>query len=193
MAMMNEGRGVTICTNAGKTSSSNHKSYCIAGFGLDMSIDRSASSRIKSPGLDASAGALTRLRRLPVRRSSASSATAHAPGVGGIQLYGGPYGCVRAGLGLGSTTLSFSLRGQILSVMRSFDEAEGVDITRRCWDRSELTDKRDGLGEFVRREEGIESGDEMMFDVKEAGGVGRVRGGGRRELRLARSAVEQTS
>jgi hypothetical protein len=56
-------------------------------------------------------------------------------------------------LGFGSNTLSFSLRGQILSVMRSFEEAEGVDITRRCWDRSELTDKRDGLGEFVRREE----------------------------------------
>jgi hypothetical protein len=30
------------------------------------------------------------------------SATAHAPGVGGIQLYGGPYGCVRAGFGFGS-------------------------------------------------------------------------------------------
>jgi hypothetical protein len=191
--MVNEGRRMTICTyadNLQRQSPQRNTSYCTAGFGIGMPPDRSGSCLVKSCRLGASAGALTRLRRLPViRRSSASSATAHAPGVGGIQLYGGPYGCVRAGLGLGSAALSFSLRGQSLSVMRNFGEAEGVDITRRCWDCSELSDKRDdtGLGEFVRREEVIESGDGRMFDVKEAG-EGRVRGGGRRLLRLARSA-----
>jgi hypothetical protein len=111
--------------------------------------------------------------------------------VGGIQLYGGPYGCVRAGFGFGSAALSFSLRGQILSVMRTFGDAVGEDITRRCWCRwSELTGKCDddmGLGWFIRRGEGIDSGDEMTFDVKE--GEGRVIGAGRRILRLARSAV----
>jgi hypothetical protein len=112
--------------------------------------------------------------------------------VGGIQLYGGPYGCVRAGFGFGfgSATLSFSLRGQILSLMRGFGEAVGVDITRRCWGRcSELTGKCDdmGLGEFVRRREGIDSGDDMIFDVKE--GEGSDIGAGRRIWRLARSAA----
>lgn len=122
---------------------------------------------------------------------------AHAPGVGGIQLYGGPYGCVRAGFGFGFASLallSFSLRGQILSVMRSFGEAAvGVDIMRRCWgrcsERSDLTGKCDddmGLGVFVRWEEGINSGDDMTFDVKEAA-EGSDIGAGRR---LARSAVE---
>ena len=94
---------------------------------------------------------------------------------------------MRAGLGLGSAaTLSFSLRGQNLSVMCSF--ADGVDITRRCCDGSELIDRRDdtGLGEFVRLNEVIESGDEMTFDEP---CEGRDRGGGRRGLRLARSAV----
>jgi hypothetical protein len=118
--------------------------------------------------------------------------------VGGIQLYGGPYGCVRAGFsfGFGSATLSFSLRGQNLSVMRSFGEAVGVDITRRCWGRwsdlSELTGKCDdmGLGEFVRQGEGIDSGDDMISDVKEAA-EGSDIGPGRCTLilRLARSAV----
>jgi hypothetical protein len=115
--------------------------------------------------------------------------------VGGIQLYGGPYGCVRAGFGFGfgsEAALSFSLRGQILSVMRSFVEAVGVDITRRCCGRcSGLTRKCDdntGLGEFVRRGEGIDSGDDMIFDVNEPG-EGSDIGPGRRILRLARSAV----
>ena len=110
--------------------------------------------------------------------------------MGGIQLYGGPYGCVRAGLGLGSVAaLSFSLRGQILSAMRNF--ADGVDITRRCWDGSELIDRRDdsGLREFVRLDEVIESGDGMISDVNDPC-EGRDRGGGRRGLRLARSAVK---
>jgi hypothetical protein len=77
--------------------------------------------------------------------------------------------------------------------MRSFGEAEavGVDITRRCWecDCSELIEKCDdtGLGEFVRRREGIDSGDDMTFDEKEAG-EGSEMGTGRRLLRLARSA-----
>lgn len=44
------------------------------------------------------------------------------------------------------------------------------------------------LGEFVRRGEGIDSGDEMIFDVKEAA-EGSDIGAGRRILRLARSAV----
>lgn len=122
--------------------------------------------------------------------------------MGGIQLYGGPYGCVRAGFGfdLGSeaaAALSFSLRGQILSVMRSFEQAVGVDITRRCWDRcSELTGKyvdgNMGLGEFVRLGDGIDSGDEMSFDVKGAAD-GSDKGAGRRILRLARSAVDITN
>ena len=171
-----------------RITSQENTSYCTAAFGiaLGMLSDRSASAHVNSRGLETSAGALTRFCRLPViRRSSASSATAHAPGVGGIQLYGGPYGCVRAGLGLGSAVLSFSLRGQILLVMRDFDEAEGVDITRRCWDCSELTDMCDDTGLGVSRGEGIESGDGRISDAKEAGG-GRERGGGRR---LARSAV----
>lgn len=189
---------MTICTyadNFQRQSPQRNTSYCTAGFGMDMPPDGSGSCLVKSRRLEASAGALILLRRLPVvRRSSASSATAHAPGAGGIQLYGGPYGCVRAGLGLGgSAALSFSFRGHNLSVMRNFAEAEGVDITRRCWGCSELTDKRDdtGLGEFVRREEVIESGDGRTFDVKEAC-EGRDRGGGRRLLRLARSAVKTT-
>ena len=68
--------------------------------------------------------------------------------------------------------------------------ADGVDITRRCWDGSELIDRRDetGLGEFVRLNEVIESGDGMTFDVKDPC-EGRDRGGGRRGLRVARSAV----
>jgi hypothetical protein len=80
-----------------------------------------------------SVGSLSRLRRLPLAGGS-SVDTAHAPGVGGIQLYGGPYGCVRAGLGFGSASFSFSLRGQILSGMRNLDleGAAGLDDTRRC-------------------------------------------------------------
>jgi hypothetical protein len=48
-----------------------------------------------------------------------------------------------------------------------------------------------GLGEFVRREEEIDSGDDMIFDVKEAG-EGSDIGVGRRILRLARSAMTTT-
>ena len=80
--------------------------------------------------------------------------------------------------------------------MRGFGEAVGVDITRRCWDLwSELTGKCDdgvGLGGVVRRGEGIESGDDIIFDVKEAG-EGRTIGAGRRILRLARSAADNES
>jgi len=76
-------------------------------------------------------GVLSRLGCLsPVMDSSAPLATAHAPGAGGIQLYGGPYGWVRAGLGFGSVPLSFSLREQTLSAMRNFEDAVGVDDTR---------------------------------------------------------------
>jgi len=188
---------MTICTYADNfqlLSSNTILLYSWVRY-AHASPDHSGSCRVKSRRLEVSAGALNRLRRLPaaVWRSSVSSATAHAPGVGGIQLYGGPYGCVRAGLGLGSVTdLSFSFRGQILSVKRTFDsfkEADGVDITRR-WDGSELIDRRDetGLGEFVRLEKVIDSGDGMMSDVKEPPCEGRDRGGGRRGLRLARSA-----
>ena len=100
---------------------------------------------------------------------------------------------MRAGLGFGSTVFSFSLRGQIFSAMPSFDEADGVDITRRCWHGSELIDRRDdtGLGEFERLDEVIESGDGTIFDVKEPC-EGRDSGLGRRVLRLARSAVTQS-
>jgi len=67
--------------------------------------------------------------------------------------------------------------------MRSFEQAVGVDITRRCWDCcSELTGKRDEE-EFVRRTEEIDSGDETIFDdVKEAAGGSDI-GAGRRALR----------
>lgn len=81
---------------------------------LGMLPDGSCPWQATPSGIEATTGALTRLRRLSdVTSSSASSVTAHAPGVGGIQLYGGPYGWVRAGLGLGfgSAPLSFSLRG----------------------------------------------------------------------------------
>lgn len=70
--------------------------------------------------------------------------------------------------------------------------ADGVDITRRCWEGSELIDRRDetGLGEFVRLNEVIESGDGMTFDVKDPC-EGRDRGGRgcRRGLRLARRSA----
>jgi hypothetical protein len=137
--------------------------------------------------LDPTTGALTRLRRLSaVISSSASSATAHAPGVGGIQLYGGPYGWVRAGLGLGSTPLSFSLRWHILSEMRNFEDVDGVDITRRCWDSSDKQEDN-GTGESVRRGEGNESAKELLrFEVRDSeAGDGSDSGGGRARLESA--------
>lgn len=88
--------------------------YFIVGRrGLGMFSAGSCPCQVTPSGIEATAGALTRLRRLAdVTSPSASSVTAHAPGVGGIQLYGGPYGWVRAGFGLGfgSAPLSFSLR-----------------------------------------------------------------------------------
>ncbi len=56
-------------------------------------------------------------------------------------------------------------------------EGQGVDITRRCW-----AEKCDGTAPSKE----TLSGDETIFDVKEAG-VGRDMGAGRRLL--ARSAV----
>ena len=93
---------------------------------------------------------------------------------------------MRAGLGLGATALSFSLRGQILSAMRDFDEADGVDDTRRCRDGLEVVDEDKGTGESVRRGEGNESAEESILDVK-AGGDDNDNGGGRE--RFVSSAV----
>lgn len=61
---------------------------------------------------------------------------------------------MRAGLGFGSDPLSFSLREQILSAMRSLEDAEGVEDTRRCVDRVEGVEVVDeggvkGSGELV--------------------------------------------
>jgi hypothetical protein len=84
---------------------------------------------------------------------------------------------VRAGLGLGATPLSFSLREQILSAMRNFGVVDGVDTTRRCWDGSEVEEDK-GAGESVRRGEGNESAEESIFDVS-AGGDESDSGGGR--------------
>ena len=52
--------------------------------------------------------------------------------------------------------------------MRSFEHAVGEDITRRCWGRCSDCEDDMGVGEFVRRGEAINSGDDMTFDVKEA-------------------------
>jgi len=64
--------------------------------------------------------------------------------------------------------------------MRNFDEVDGVDITRRCWDGSKVVDDDNGAGESVRRGEGNESAEGSIFDVSAAGdesdnGGGRVR------------------
>jgi hypothetical protein len=58
---------------------------------------------------------------------------------------------VRAGLGFGSTPLSFSLREHSLSAMRSLEGAEEVEDTRRCVGRVELVDDGGdkGTGELV--------------------------------------------
>lgn len=85
---------------------------------------------------------------------------------------------MRAGLGLCATPLSFSLRGQILSVIRNFDEADGVDITRRCWDGSKVVDEDKGVGESVRRGEENGSAKESIFDAS-VGGDESNNGGGR--------------
>ncbi len=43
--------------------------------------------------------------------------------------------------------------------MRNFEDADGVDITRRCWDSSDKQEDN-GTGESVRRGEGNESAKE---------------------------------
>lgn len=95
---------------------------------------------------------------------------------------------MRAGLGFGSAPLSFSLREQILSAMRSFEDAEGVEDTRRCKERVEVVDEGGdiGSGELVIRGGGIESAEESMFAVKGTGD-GRDKGAGLLRL-LGRSA-----
>ena len=87
---------------------------------------------------------------------------------------------MRAGLGLGTTPLSFSLREQILSAMRNFGVVDGVDITRRCWDGSEVIDEDKGAGESVRRGEENESAEESIFDVSAGGDESDNGGGGAR-------------
>lgn len=62
---------------------------------------------------------------------------------------------MRAGFGLGSDPLSFSLREQILSAIRNLEDAEGVEETRRCVDCVEGVEVVDeggvkGSGELVR-------------------------------------------
>jgi len=94
---------------------------------------------------------------------------------------------VRAGLGLGATPLSFSLRGQILSAMRNFDEVDGVDITRRCWDVPKVVDEDKEVGESVRRGEENESAEESIFN-ESAGGDESDNGGGRVRF-VSRAAV----
>ena len=70
--------------------------------------------------------------------------------------------------------------------MRNFGVVDDADITRRCWDGSEMVDEDKGTGESVRRGEGNESAEESIFDVS-AGGDESDSGGGR--ARFVRSAV----
>jgi hypothetical protein len=110
--------------------------FTVGRRGLGRLPGGSCPWRVTSSGIEATTGALTRLRRLSVAavvECLSASATAHAPGAGGIQLYGGPYGWVRVGFGFGSAPLSFSLREQILSARRNLGAADGLDIIRRCW------------------------------------------------------------
>jgi hypothetical protein len=158
--------------------------YFIVGRrGLGILPGGSCPWRVTSSGIEATTGALTRLRRLSVVECLSASATAHAPGAGGIQLYGGPYGWVRVGFGFGSALLSFSLR-QILSVRRNLGAADGLDIIRRCWqcwDGSGPVEKEGdkGTGESVRRGGGNESAEELASEVRGARGDGSDSGGGR--------------
>lgn len=79
---------------------------------------------------------------------------------------------MRAGLGFGSAPLSFSLREQILSAMRSLEDAEGVEDTRRCVDCVEVVDEGGvkGSGELVwcGGRGGIASTGESTITAKEA-------------------------
>jgi len=60
--------------------------------------------------------------------------------------------------------------------MRNF--ADGVDITRRCWDVSKVLDGDKGVGESVSRGEENESDKGSIFDAS-AGGDESDKGGGR--------------
>lgn len=73
--------------------------------------------------------------------------------------------------------------------MRSLEDAEGVEGTRRCVDPVELVDESadKGSGELVARGRGIESADESTFIAKGAGD-GRDNAAGLLRL-LGRSAV----
>ncbi len=73
--------------------------------------------------------------------------------------------------------------------MRSLEDAEGVEDTRRCIDRVEVVDEGGdtGSGELVIRGGGIESAEESAFTVKGTGD-GRDKGAGLLRL-LGRSAV----
>lgn len=68
--------------------------------------------------------------------------------------------------------------------MRIFDEADGVDITRRCWDDSKVVDK--GVGESERRGEENESAKESILNAS-VGGDESDNGGGR--VRFVSKAV----
>jgi hypothetical protein len=73
--------------------------------------------------------------------------------------------------------------------MRNFEDVDGVDITRRCWDSSDK-EEDNGTGESG---EGNESAEKLRFEVRdsEAGdGNGNDSGGGR--ARLVSAAVATT-
>jgi len=90
--MMNEGNGTWILYICEYLPTVIQDNFTV-GRGAGIPPDGSGRWRATPSEIEATTGALNRLRRLSViSRSSASSATAHAPGVGGIQLYGGPYG-----------------------------------------------------------------------------------------------------
>jgi len=70
--------------------------------------------------------------------------------------------------------------------MRNFEDVDGVDITRRCWDSSDKQEDN-GTGESVRRGEGNESAKELLrFEVRDSeAGDGSDSGGGRARLESA--------
>jgi hypothetical protein len=74
--------------------------------------------------------------------------------------------------------------------MRNLDEADGVDITRRCWDRSGVAGEDKGAGESVRCGEENESANESIFNTSAGGDDESDNGGGR--VRFVSRAVTIT-